>query len=75
LSDFTPVAALSRDLDFSGKFLTEFQDRMYFGSDLCNIEADVPQTRFFQMMRDKGYITQEVYDKITYKNAEKLFAE
>jgi predicted TIM-barrel fold metal-dependent hydrolase len=75
LSDFTPVAALSRDLDFSGKFLTEFQDRMYFGSDLCNIDMDVPQVRFFKMMQEKGYITQEVYDKITYKNAEKLFAE
>jgi predicted TIM-barrel fold metal-dependent hydrolase len=72
LSDFTPVAALSRDLEFSAKFLTEFQDRMYFGSDLCNIEADVPQVKFFKMMLDKKYITQEVYDKITHKNAIRL---
>lgn len=72
LSDCTPVNALSRNLEFSGEFLTEFQDRMYFGTDLCNIDMDVPQVVFFKMMLKKGYISQEVYDKITHKNAIRL---
>lgn len=73
LSDCTPIAALSRDLDFSAKFLTEFQDRLYFGSDMCNIEMDVPQFAFFNKMLNEKRITKEVYDKIMYKNAMKLF--
>ena len=72
LSDGTPVAALSRDEDFTAKFLDEFQDRLYFGTDLCNIEMDVPQVRFFKGLLERKVITKEVYDKITYKNAVKL---
>lgn len=33
------------------------------------MDMDVPQVSFFKMILDKKYITQEVYDKITYKNA------
>ena len=72
LSDGTPIAALSRDMEFTAKFLKEFQDRLYFGTDLCNIAADVPHVRFFKGLLENKVISQEVYDKITYKNAAKL---
>ncbi|MBO4594425.1 MAG: amidohydrolase family protein [Clostridia bacterium] len=73
LSDATPVAALSRDKEFTAKFINEFQDRLYFGTDLCNIDMDVPQVRFFKGLLADKVITEEIYDKITYKNAVKLF--
>ena len=72
LSDYTPVAALSRDKEYTKKFIDEFQDRLFWGSDLCNIEAEVPQVNFFKGLLSDGTITKEVYEKITHKNAEKL---
>ena len=73
LSDCTPVAALSRDKEFTKKFINEFQDRLYFGTDLCNIDMDVPQFDFFNGLLEDKTISREIYDKIMYKNAEKLF--
>ncbi|MBQ2714829.1 MAG: amidohydrolase family protein [Clostridia bacterium] len=73
LSDGTPIYSFKRDLDYAGKFLTEFQDRCYFGTDYCNISTDInPYINFFKDMLSSGRITQEVYDKIMYKNAVKL---
>ena len=72
LSDGTPIAALSRDMEFTAKFLKEFQDRLFFGTDLCNINQDVPNLRFFKKILENGIISQEIFDKITYKNAAKL---
>ena len=72
LSDYTPVNALSRDLEYTAKFLDEFQDRLYFGTDLCNLGMDVPQVRFFKDLLEKKVISDAVYDKITYINACKL---
>ncbi len=73
LSDGTPIAALSRNREFTAKFLNEFQDRLYFGTDLCNICIDVRRhVNFFNGLRDDGSISQEVYEKIMHKNAEKL---
>ena len=72
LSDYTPIHALSRDLEYTAKFLDEFQDRVYFGTDLCNLGMDVPQVRFFKKLLAEKVISKEIYDKITYKNAVKL---
>ena len=74
LSDGTPLKVLSRDLEFTGKFLAEFQDRCYFGTDLCNKTVHYPHVEFFKKLLADGIITQEIYDKIMYKNAMKLFA-
>ena len=51
----------------------EFQDRCYFGTDLCNKHVEYPHVRFFKQLLTDGVITQEIYDKITYKNAMELF--
>ncbi len=73
LSDGTPIAALSRDRAFTAKFLNEFQDRLFFGTDLCNPAMNIIRfVKFFEGFRDDGSISPEVYDKIMYKNAEKL---
>lgn len=72
LSDGTPYHMLSRDVEFGSKFLTEFQDRMFFGTDIVSPTMPVPIIGLLNEWRDKKYITQEVYDKITYKNAKKF---
>ena len=72
LSDGTPCHMLSRDREFSAKFMTEFQDRLFFGTDMCFPGMDVPIVKFLKEMLETNMITKEVYDKICYKNAEKF---
>lgn len=72
LSDGSPLAVFSRDLEFTRKFFAEFQDRCYFGTDLCNKYVDYPHVKFFKKLLADGVVTQDIYDKITFKNAMKL---
>jgi len=66
--------AMMRDREYAAKFLTEFADRIYYGTDV----SDKMQT--FQYVFDDfltGLVTDkmisdEVYEKIVYKNATKL---
>ena len=66
--------AMMRDREYAAKFLTEFADRIYYGTDV----SDKKQT--FQYVFDDfltGLVTDkmisnDVYEKIVYKNAAKL---
>lgn len=66
--------AISRDPEFGYKFLDEFQDRLYFGTDIAEQpgKAKYPQAEYFRKMKKEGAIAEEVYEKITWKNAAKL---
>jgi predicted TIM-barrel fold metal-dependent hydrolase len=75
LSDGTPVAALSRNFEYTKKFFNEFQDRLYFGTDMCNKYVDYPHVKFINKLLADGIITKEIYDKVTHKNALRLFDE
>ena len=72
LSDFTPIHMLRRDPEFGSKFLTEFQDRMFFGTDITSPSMEVTVIPLLNDWLAEGLISQEVYDKISYKNAEKF---
>ena len=72
LSDGTPVSAFSRNFEFTKKFFAEFQDRMYFGTDMCNKYVEYPHVKFINKLLADGIITKEIYDKVTHKNAIKL---
>ncbi|MCF6174272.1 MAG: amidohydrolase family protein [Victivallaceae bacterium] len=65
--------ALERDPEYAAKFLTEFQDKLCFGTDMCSADADVPLPRFLIDLKDNGKITPEVFRKIARENAIKLF--
>ena len=73
LSANSGAIALSRDREYAVKFLNEFQDRLMFGMDLCQPEVErswhaiLPP--FLRDLRDKGDITQEVFEKVARKNA------
>lgn len=72
LSDASPHNALARDPDYGPKFLTEFQDRLLFGTDLCSPQQALPMIDLLIDWRDSGKITEEVFNKVARENAIKL---
>jgi len=73
LSDHNPYYALARDPDYGPKFLTEFQDRMLYGTDLCYPTMELPMIGLLKEWRATGKITEEVFQKVARENAIKLF--
>ena len=72
LSDGTAYNALARDDHYGPRFLTEFQDRLYFGTDLCNVEYKIRLPELLISWKETGKISQTVFRKIAYDNAAKL---
>lgn len=68
--------ALTRDPSFAYEFLDEFQDRLYFGTDVCQINGVntvlIMLRNFLNKSLAEKHITQDVYDKVTHLNAIKL---
>ena len=61
--------ALSRDEEHAIKFLNEFQDRLMFGTDICNIEtASTPLVDFMLKLRNEKKISEEVFQKVAREN-------
>ncbi len=73
LSDFTAYTALARDPEYGPRFLTEFQDRMLFGTDLCFPDMRIDLIDLLKDWRDTGKISEEVFQKVARENAIKLF--
>ena len=65
--------ALSRDPDYAAKFLTEFQDRLFFGLDICRPDGYVsPLGDFLRGLFLGGRIDEAVFRKVARGNAETL---
>lgn len=64
--------AVSRDPEFGYAFMTEFQDRLFFGTDVCDPRNETPLIGFLNEAVAGGHISREVYEKIGWKNAERL---
>ena len=64
--------AISRDPDFGYRFLTEFQDRLFFGTDICGVGQKTPIIEFLAAAADTGHISRDAYDKIAWRNAARL---
>jgi predicted TIM-barrel fold metal-dependent hydrolase len=66
--------AITRDPEFGIRFLNEFQDRLVFGTDVCygGIKDRMPHLGTLKRLLSEGAISQEVFDKITYRNALRL---
>ncbi len=73
LSDMTAHNALARDPEYGPRFLTEFQDRLFFGTDLCFPDMPVPLVDLLVHWRDTGAISPPVFDKVARANAVRLF--
>lgn len=73
MSDGTAYNAFARDPEYGPAFLTEFQDRMLFGTDLCAVGMAIPLVDLLLEWRDSGKISGEVFEKVARKNAIRLF--
>lgn len=68
--------AVSRDPDFGYAFMTEFQDQLCFGTDVCQPrnrdDVLIMLKTFMEDGLAKGKISQGVFDKIAYANAQRI---
>jgi len=64
--------AVSRDPEFGYGFLTEFHDRLFFGTDICAPSNTTPLVDFLREAVEGGGISREVYEQVGWKNAERL---
>lgn len=69
LSAGSGANALSRDPEYAVKFLNEFQDRLFFGTDICAPDTPTPLVDFLLTLRDEGKISREVFGKVARENA------
>ncbi len=76
-ADLSPAAgsgynAISRDPEFGYAFMEEFQDRLLFGTDICDPSNALTLFDFLNDAVAEGHISKEAYEKIAWKNAEKV---
>jgi len=65
--------ALTRDPSFAYEFLDEFQDRLFFGTDVCQpmnrTSVLVMLKNFLEKSLAEKHVSQTVFDKVTHLNA------
>ena len=61
--------AVMRDPEFGYAFLEEFQDRLYFGTDICSVKNERPLSFWLDKACEDGNISQIAYEKICRENA------
>ena len=62
--------ALARDEEYAVKFLNEFQDRLFFGTDICCPDnLATPLVDFLLGLRSSGKISETVFQKVARENA------
>jgi len=66
--------ALMRDPEHAARFIEEFSDRIYYGTDICSPTQNfhIDFDKFLDKMVSDKMISKENYEKIIRKNAEKL---
>ena len=72
LSDGTAYIAISRDPEYGPRFLSEFEDRLCFGTDLMGENMPVELDSLLISWKEQGKISETTFRKIAYDNAAKL---
>ncbi|MEA4889854.1 MAG: amidohydrolase family protein [Clostridiaceae bacterium] len=72
LSDFTAYNAFARDDEYGPRFMEEFQDRLFFGTDMCFPAMPVPLPELMITWRKEKRISDTVFWKIARDNAAKF---
>lgn len=84
LSSLSGYKAMTRDEEYTYKFMEEFSDRILFATDIHDPENINPQNPSYEMLNlsafldkicEEGHISYETYEKICRKNALKLLGE
>ncbi|HOZ46072.1 MAG TPA: amidohydrolase family protein [Candidatus Hydrogenedentes bacterium] len=74
LSAGSGFGAISRDPAFGYAFMEEFQDRLFFGTDIANVPQDLPIAPYFRSLKEQRLISESAYEKITWRNANRLLS-
>lgn len=69
LSDGTAYNAIARDPEYGPRFLSEFEDRLFFGTDLMRENMPVRLDELLISWREQGKISETTFRKIAYDNA------
>jgi predicted TIM-barrel fold metal-dependent hydrolase len=66
--------AVRRDEEFGLSFMEEFQDRLYFGTDICEPDTETPLVDYLLRLRAEGKLPESVFRKISRENALRLLS-
>ncbi len=71
ISAISGFNAISRDREYGVRFLTEFQNRLLFGTDVCfaDEEGKMPHLSFLKNLLSTKQISRSIFNKITCDNA------
>ena len=68
--------AMTRDPEYAVEFMEKYQDRLYFGCDVCHLLDDpnieFPLSHFLDDLVESGKLSQEAYNKICRDNVLKI---
>ena len=69
LSAGSGFRAITRDPEFGYRFMEEFQDRLCWGTDIAHQQQELPIVEYFRKLKAEKLISDEAYEKITWRNA------
>ena len=61
--------ALKRDPEYAVRFINEFQNRLFFGTDICAPDTATPLVDFLIRLRKQNKLTEAVFQKVAKENA------
>ena len=65
--------AIMRDPEFGLNFLETYADRLFFATDMVNSDMVFPLGAWLDKQVEEGTLSRETYEKICWKNAERIF--
>lgn len=65
--------AIMRDPEFGLEFLETYADRLFFATDMVNSTMVFPLGAWLDEQVEKGTLSRETYEKICWKNAQRIF--
>ena len=73
LSANSGSCAIMRDEKFGIAFLEKYADRLFFATDMVNTDMRFPLGEWLDKQVEAGNLSRETYEKICFKNAQRIF--
>lgn len=73
LSANSAGCAIMRDEEFGLAFLEKYADRLFFATDMVNVEMTFPLGGWLDEMARQGRLSMETYEKICWRNAHRIY--
>ena len=65
--------AIMRDPEYGLNFMETYADRLFFATDMVNTDMVFPLGAWLDEQAAKGTLSRETYEKICWKNAQRVF--